>query len=265
MKNLLLVILFNLLALSGISQVAVDTSFQLPVNEKLHYDVFYKLSRIWIKAGLANFSTDTIYADSKKAYRFIAKGYSMKKYDWIFSLEDSYTSVVNYKTLYPIRFEKENTEQGVWVHNIYNFNPTTGEIGIYMETTDSTPVNKTEKVSGFITDALSALYYLRSWDFDRFNLGDTLKFTTILDGKIFEQPIVYLGRDTLNSLNNNRVPMIKLGAVVSNSTFFRGDSAILVWITDDQYRRLAKAKAKIIVGSIVVYLNKRGLESFGPE
>ena len=265
MKHLLAIFLFSLLAFTASGQVAVDTSFKLPAHEKLHYDVFYKLGRIWIKAGLANFATDTVTVDSIKSYRFTAEGYSMKKYDWIFSLEDHYKSVVNYKTLYPVRFEKENTEQGVWVHTIYNFNSQTGSAGIYMESTQNQPVNKTIKINGFITDALSALYYLRSWDFSRFSFGDTIKFNTILDGKTFEQPVVYLGKDTLTSLSHNRVPMIKLGAVVANSTFFRGDSAILVWITDDDYRRLAKVNAKIVVGSIVVYLNKRGLESFGPE
>lgn len=265
MKQLFIIVLFGILGFSANGQTMIDSSFKLPAAEKLHYNVFYKLGHIWINAGLANFSTDTITVDSTKAYRFVAEGYSMKKYNWIFNLEDHYKSVTNFNTLYPIRFEKENTEQGVWVHNIYNFNEVAGKVEMYLESSKSDPVNKTEKYKGFITDALSAIYYLRSWDFNHFTVGDTLKFNTILDGKIFKQPIIYLGRDTLQSINDANVPMIKLGAVVANSTFFRGDSAIEVWLTDDKYRRLAKAKAKIVVGSIVVYLNKRGLESFGPE
>jgi len=265
MKQLLIIILISLLTFPLKSQTVVDSSFKLPASEKLHYDVYYKLGAIWIKAGLANFSTDTITVDSVKAYRFIAKGYSMEKYGWIFNLEDYYRSVAHYRTLYPIRFEKENTEQGVWVHTIYNFNKSGGEVGMYMESTGNEPVNRTVNSEGFITDALSALYYLRTWDYNHLRAGDTVKFNTILDGKIFKQPVVYLGKDTLISVNHKRVPMIKFGAIVSNSTFFRSDSAIEVWLTNDRYRRIAKVKAKIVVGSIVVYLNKRGLQSFGPE
>ena len=265
MKQIALLILAVILAWSANAQPVADSSYQLPIPEKLHYDVYYKLGNIWIKAGLANFSTDTIMADSTKAYRFMAEGYSLKKYDWIYQLEDHYKSVTDFNSLYPIRFEKENTEKGVWVHTIYHFDKEDARIGMYMESSDQAAVNRTVQHSGFITDALSALYYLRTWNFNHLAIGDTVRFTTLLDGKIFEQPIIYLGRDTLQSVNHTKVPMIKLGAVVANSTFFRGDSAIEVWLTDDAYRRLAKVKAKIVVGSIVVYLNKRGLESFGPE
>ncbi len=265
MKQIALIILASVLSWTATAQPVADTAYKLPAPEKLHYDVYYKLGNIWIKAGLANFSTDTIVEDSTKAYRFMAEGYSLKKYDWIFRLEDHYKSVTEFNSLYPIRFEKENTEQGVWVHTIYRFDKAASEVSMYLESTDKDPVSRKVQYSGFITDALSALYYLRTWNFNHFAIGDTVRFTTILDGKIFEQPIIYMGRDTLQSTNHTKVPMIKLGAVVANSTFFRGDSAIEVWLTDDAYRRLTKVKAKIVVGSIVVYLNKRGLESFGPE
>lgn len=265
MKKLLAIIILTLLVYSIKSQVVVDTSFKLPVPEKLHYDIYYKLGKLWIKAGLANFSTDTTIIDSTKVYQFTAEGYSMKKYDWVYKLEDHYKSVTDFKTLYPIRFEKENIEQGDWVHVVYNFNRSAGLMKSFREESHNDPEHKTEKLSGFITDALSSVYYLRKWDFSRLNIGDTIKFNTILDGKIFKQPIIYLGNDTINSVNSTKVPMLKLGAVISNSTFFRKDGLVTVWLTNDRYRRMAKVKADIVVGSIFVYLNKRGLESFGPE
>ena len=233
MKQLTLVILATIFTLSLSGQPLTDSTFTLPTSEKLHYDAYYKLGNIWIKAGLANFSTDTVMADSIKAYRFVVEGYSLRKYDWIFSLEDHYKSVTDFNTLYPIRFEKNNTEQDIWVHTIYHFDKSASEVQMYLESTNSKPVSRTVKHTGFITDALSSLYYLRTWDFNHLTIGDTVRFTTILDGKIFTQPIVYLGRDTLLSINNTKVPMIKLGAVVANSTFFRGDSVPILSPEDE--------------------------------
>ncbi len=265
MKNSIIAILLSLISISVLGQVSVDTAYRLPVNEKLHYKIYYKLGRIWINAGVTNLQTDTLTKGSTLMYQFIADGYSLNKYQWIYSLEDHYKSLVDYKTLMPVRFEKENTEGGEWVHNIYNFNTDEHKIRMFMEATGKQPVNKTELFDGFITDALSAIYYIRTWNFNDFTEGDTLTFKTILDGKIFDQSLVYLGRDVIKTSGGKEVKAFKLGALIENSTFFRGDEAVQVWITDTPERWLAIAKAKIVVGSIIIYLDKQGLISFGPE
>ena len=265
MAKSIITILFSLFILTANSQVRTDTAYRLPASEKLHYQVYYKLGKIWINAGVANLKNDTITTDSTLAYRFTADGYSKKKYDWIYSLEDHYKSVVSYADLAPIRFEKENIEKNVWVHNIYNFNEEEQNMDLFMETTGQQPVHRTEKLEGFLTDALSAIYYIRTWDFNEFNTGDTLTFKTILDGKIFDQSLVYLGKEVIQTSEGKDVDAFKLGALIENSTFFRGDDAVIVWITDNNERWIAKAKAKIVIGSIIIYLDKQGLVSFGPK
>jgi len=265
MTKTIITLLFSLFIVTANSQVATDSAYKLPASEKLHYKVYYKLGKIWINAGMANLKTDTITTDSTLTYQFTADGYSKKKYNWIFRLEDHYESDVNYTNLAPIRFEKENIEKKVWVHNIYNFNEKEQKIDLFMETTGKQPVHGTEKYEGFLTDALSAIYYIRIWDFNEFNIGDTLTFKTILDGKIFNQSLVYLGKDVIQTSEGKDVDAFKLGALIENSTFFRGDEAVIVWITDNDERWIAKAKAKIVIGSIIIYLDKQGLVSFDPK
>jgi hypothetical protein len=265
MKKYLLTLIFGFLVLFTAAQVQTDSTYRLPAKEKLHYKIYYKLSKIWINAGVANLKTDTLTNDSTLLYRFTADGFTLNKYRWIYSLEDHYESLTDYNTLEPVRFEKENTEKGIWVHNIYNFFPDEHKIDMFMEASKKHPVKKTETFNGFITDALSAIYYIRTWDFNNLNEGDTLVFKTILDGKIFDQSLIYLGKDVLQTAGGKEVNTFKLGAIIENSTFFRGEDAVVVWITDNRQRWLAKAKAKIVVGSIIVYLDKQGLVSFGPK
>jgi len=253
---------FSFLFFTAGAQVKTDTTYQLPVGERLHYKIYYKLGEIWIDAGFANFTTDTLTTDSTFKYLFTAEGYSLKKYYWIYTLEDHYKSVVNANTLMPVRFEKENTEAGVWVRNIYNFDYTGKKVDMFMESTGKQPVHKTGSLNGFITDALSAVYYIRTFDFDSFDVGDTLIFKTVLDGKIFDQSLIYLGKDSIKTSKGDVVPAFKLNALIENSTFFRGDDAVKVWVTDNEERWVAKAKAQIIIGSIIVYLDKRKLVSF---
>ena len=134
-----------------------------------------------------------------------------------------------------------------------------------MEATNQQPVHRTEKFDGFITDALSALYYIRTIDYNSYYIGDTIVFKSILDGKIFNQSLVYLGKDEIQTTDGAPVESFKLNAVIENSTFFRGDDAVVFWITDNKERWIAKAKAKIVIGSIIIYLDKQGLVSFGPK
>lgn len=256
---------FSFLFFTAGAQVKTDTTYRLPAGERLHYKIYYKLGNIWINAGFANLNADTLTADSSLRYVFTAEGYSLKKYSWIYTLEDHYKSVVNANTLTPVRFEKENTEGGVWVHDIYNFDYPHKTVDMFMESTGKQPVHKTGSLNGFITDALSATYYIRTFDFDSFDVGDTLIFKTILDGKIFDQSLIYLGKDSVKTSKGDVIPAFKLNALIENSTFFRGDDAVKVWITDNNERWIAKAKAQIIIGSIIVYLDKRGLVSFNTK
>jgi hypothetical protein len=265
MKKYLLTLTFGFLVIFAVAQVQTDTTYRLPAKEKLHYKIYYKLSKIWINAGVANFKTDTLINNDTLLYRFTADGFTLNKYQWIYSLEDHYESIADYNTLQPLRFEKDNTEKGIWVHNIYNFYPDEHKIDMFMEASKKHPIKKTETFNGFITDALSAIYYIRSLNFNGFTEGDTLTFKTILDGRIFDQSMVYLGKDMLKTADGNEIEAFKLGAIIENSTFFRGDDAVVVWITNNRQRWLAKAKAKIVVGSIIVYLDKKGLISFVPK
>jgi len=260
---LLSVLIFFLFPVFLHAQIKIDTNFRLPVQEKLHYRIYYKLGRLWVYAAFANFRTDTTTFNEKKVYKLYVEAYSRKKFDWIYSLEDHYTSLVDYQTFKPYQFEKYNIEKGIVYHNIYRFNWKTNQIlmTIYSSSENDT-LQKTEKLPSFITDAFSAVHYIRTWDFSQIKKNKKLGFHTILDGKVFKQEVIYRGTDSISDKNGNKIKAYKLEALIKNSTFFRSDKGVMVWVADNPERWIVKVNAKIIVGSIVVFLDQKGLASF---
>ena len=114
--NKILVILFTWL-FSIVTQAGVKP----PHNEKLTYTVYYNWGFVWINAGsleLSN-STDTLNGN---AYRFLsATGKSNPKWNWLFMLEDHYSSWYNPKTMLPVKSVKHTFENGHITQNQFIF------------------------------------------------------------------------------------------------------------------------------------------------
>ena len=260
-KYILIFFIF-LISLSAHSQVAVDSSYRLPLNEKLHYRVYYRLAGIWVYAAFANFKTDTMTLEGRNVYKLYVEAFTRKKYNWVYSLEDHYTSYTDRKTFKPLKFEEYNIEKGITYHNIYNFLWDKDSINIVVSQSNKDTVKFSKKLPEFITDSYSAVHYLRLWDFSKFKVGDTLRYKTILTGRIFDQEIIYHGKEMVTDKKGNKVEAFKLEALVKNSSFFRADKGIFVWIANNKARWIIKVDAKIVVGSIFVYLDQPELVSF---
>ncbi len=258
----ILVVWIVFLSFSSYAQVKMDTNYVLPAGEDIHYRIYYKLGNLWVYAAIANFKTDTMTFEGKKVYKLSVDAFSRKKYDWIYSLEDHYTSYTDMESFLPLKFEKYNIEKGITYHNIYEFNWETKEVRMFISRSDNGNITETKKLPDFITDSYSAVQYLRTWDYGSLKEGKHLKFQTILDGKIFQQEIIYHGKEMVKDKNGNEVEAFKLEAPIKNSSFFSKKEGVLVWIADNKERWIIKVSAKIVVGSIIVFLDEPGMVSF---
>jgi hypothetical protein len=243
-------------------EVIIDSSYKLPANEKLYYRVYYQLGDLWVFAAFATFNTDTITYDSTKAYKLYVDAYSRKKYNWIYSLEDHYTSISDYYTFRPLKFEEYNIENKKTYNNVYTFDWNNKVVTMLLKKSGAPEEVLKVELPDFITDSYSAVHYIRFWDYSRYNVGDTIAFETMLDGKIFKQGIVYLGKEKIKDKQGNEIDAFKIMALIKNSTFFSKKKGVLVWVADNNEKWIIKVKAKILVGNIIVFLDQEGVASF---
>ncbi len=222
-------------------------------HEDLKMRVFYNLGPIWVYAGYADLKSDTTTYNGIPSIHFVATGFSLKKYSFIFTLEDHYQAIVSQKSFRPLFYEKNTLEGGYYIHNIYHFHWKKGFADIHTETTRHPAKDTTLTLNKPIFDVLSAVYYLRILNTDSFAIGDTIPVPLIVDGKKTTYYIIYAGRGEMK-YKKDRIACDVYKAVILNSTFFSDTDPLEVYVTADNKRYPIYVQANIIVGSVKVFL-----------
>ncbi len=245
-----------------IRSVIVDTLYRLPVKEKLDYRVYYKFSALWVYGADATFTTDTLIYENRSSYKLKVDAFTRKKYRWVYALEDHYTSITDRESFLPLRFEEHNIEKKIKYDYVYLFDWDRKVVEMTLKESEKPDRNIVTKLPDFITDSYSGVHYLRMWKFDDYLPGDTIDFKTILNGKIFTQQVVYLGKEKIKDTEGKEFDAFTLEALIKNSAFFSSKHGIKVWIADNNERWIVKVDANIIIGRIIVFLHTPGVVSF---
>ena len=116
------------------------------------------------------------------------------------------------------------------------------------------------KVPGCIQDVLSAIYYSRNINFDKYKVGDKIPFTIFLDDEVHSIYVRYMGKETVKT-RYGKFKSIKLKPLLIKGTMFEGGEKMTVWVSDDQNRLPLRVESPISVGSVKVdmmgYFNLR--------
>jgi hypothetical protein len=195
---------------------------------------------------------DTITYEGKKCVNLVATGYSLKKWSFIFSLEDHYHAIVELNGFKPLYYEKNTMEGGYWIHNIYHFHWQQKRLDVFTKSLRRPAKDTSYTLNRPLFDVLSAAYYLRTINPHKLHRGDTLPIPLITDGEFVTYNIVYNGPGILKR-NKNRVPCAVYSANITNSTFFEKGNSLKIYVTDDERQIVVYGEAKIIVGSIKIY------------
>jgi len=255
MKLKRIALFFSFLLSVGIFQCQAQATFDYPFfpHEDLRLRVYYNLGPIWVYAGYADLKTDTTTYEGKPSLHFTATGYSLKKYAFIFKLEDHYQAIVSQKGFRPLYYEKQTLEGGYYIHNIYHFHWQKQYMNVHTETSTKPRKDTILPLKKPLYDVLSATYYLRILNTDSLTPGDTLPVPLIVDGKKTTYYIIYAGKGIMEH-KRKKIPCDVYKAVILNSTFFSDTDPLLVYVTADRYRYPIYVEANIIVGSIKVFL-----------
>lgn len=246
------IVLNELLAQNGLE--CNETKIDFGNQEILNYKVSYNFGFIWIDAGFVDFKSNKQKLDGKETYHFISTGISEKKWEWIYKVRDTFQVVSNAENLHPLEFKRSTFEGGIYNMDQYSFDNDKNVVYAKMKDNDSDIRFDSISVSDCTYDILTATYVARSMDFSGNWVGDTIFLKLIHDGRLFTLPIVYHGKEIMEGLNNQPVKCTKFSAIIDKGTMFRSGEKITIWVTDDQFKIPVLIDAKIVVGSIKVYL-----------
>lgn len=211
-------------------------------GESLTFKVFYTAAGIYIGAGEAVFNTTLQSLNNKPVYHILGEGKTYSFYDSFFKVRDRYESYIDTATLQPYKFVRNVYEGGYKKYENVTFNKTTNTAitndGVF-------------KVPACVQDVLSAIYYSRNIEFDKYKPGDRIPFTLFLDKELFAMYVRYLGKETIKT-KYGKFKAIKFKPLLIKGTIFEGGEKMTVWVSDDNNKIPIRVESPISVGSIKV-------------
>lgn len=217
-----------------------NTSFS--AGEKITLKVYYSVIGLYVDAGTATFTTTLENYNGKPVYHSVGEGWSNSSYDWIFKVRDRYESYYDTASIKPYRFIR-NIEEGKYKkHENASFNHETNTV-----VTD----NKVLQSKECVQDVISAVYYARNIDFDKYKPNDKIDLTLYLDDELHPMYVRYMGRETIKT-RYGKFKAIKFKPLLMKGSMFEGGEKMTVWVSDDGNRLPLRIESEIVVGSVKV-------------
>lgn len=211
-------------------------------GEKLTFKVFYTVAGLYVAAGEASFNNSLEMLNNRPVYHIVGDGKTYPFYDGFFKVRDRYESYIDTTTLQPYKFIRNIYEGGYKKYENVTFNKTTNAAitndGVF-------------KVPSCIQDVLSAIYYSRNIDFNKYKPGDKIPFSLFLDKEVFDMYIRYLGKETVKT-KYGKFRAIKFKPLLIKGTIFEGGEKMTVWVSDDANKIPVRIESPISVGSVKV-------------
>ncbi|MEI8073839.1 MAG: DUF3108 domain-containing protein [Bacteroidota bacterium] len=217
-----------------------NTCFQ--DGESISFVVFYNVIGIYVNAGDANFNVTLDRINNKPAYHVVGVGTSNPSYDWIFKVRDRYETYFDTSNLQPLKFIRSIDEGGFKHSENVSFN---------QQTNTAVTTNGVFKVPGCIQDVLSAIYYARNIDFNKFQPDDKIPFNMFLDNEVHSLYIKYEGKEVIKT-KYGKFRAIRFKPLLVKGTMFSGGEKMTVWVSDDQNHIPLRIESPIVVGSVKV-------------
>lgn len=224
-------------------------------GERLDYDAYYHLKKLWVPAGKVRFEVKDSTYDGKKCFYFDGKGKSLKSYDYFFKVRDQYSSLATQEDLTPVRFTRKVREGGFSLYYDYHFNAEKNRARVYTNEKD-TSQHQELKFPDCVFDVMTAVYYARTLDFSKLSIDDTIPIPMMIDKQVYSGVFIrYAGKERIKLQDGSVYNCIKFRPLLIEGTIFEDGEYMDVFVTDDKNRIPVLIQAEIIVGSVKAYLS----------
>ena len=169
-------------------------------------------------------------------------GVTYSSYDWIFKVRDKYETYLDSKTLLPLMFIRNVNEGGYKFTNHVTFDQVKHK---------AVSEKKTFDVPDCVQDILSAIYYARNIDYNKYKAGSKIPFSMFLDDHVYDLYIRYVGKEKVNT-KYGTFNAIKIAPLLIKGTIFKGGEDMVVWVSDDKNHIPLRVSSPILVGSVKV-------------
>lgn len=230
----------------------------MAMGERLEYRVHYG----FLNAGEATYQIhpELYVINNKVCYKATCYGRSTGAFELVTKIRDTWGTYVDTSDLLPQRSYRDITEgrhklkEGVYFyHNKGVANAEREKRGKTTQYTYNVPFG--------VHDMVSGVYYLRKYDYNKMHAGDTIKMNAFFEDQCYDFKVRYTGKCKIKT-KFGTISAIQLVPVMPENDFFKGESAVKVWLSDDKNKIPLKIQAEMFVGAVEIELKSyKGLKN----
>lgn len=257
MKKIILLVLLMLgtITVSVFGQTEFRTIQQnaFKPGEKLKYEINYG----FVTAGEAimEVSPNLGTINGRSVYDISVVVNSTSSFDWVYNVRDLYKTYVDKEAFFPWRFEQHIREGNYKRDFEALFDHENLKAKAYTGDTDPKKFEGEYDIPRYVQDAVSALYFSRTWDYSKMNKYDIVKLENFYKDKVYPLDVKYLGKETIE-VPAGEFKCIVVQPLVVEGGLFKSEGDLYVWMTDDELKIPVRVKSKIVIGYIDVDLTE---------
>jgi hypothetical protein len=239
---------------SASAQECASRNFTFKPGEELVYIASYDWFVIWTEVAEVKMTiTETEY-QGKPVYHYLALGQTFKNWDLFFKVRDKFETYVDKETLQPYVSSREVREGNYKQNDKYFFNRDKGVVYSYNTTNDHPQTIDTLPIQSCTFDIMSAMLYARNIDFAKYNKGDSIPISVLLDKEIYPIYFRFLGVEKYKVKHVGEFECIKFSVLTVEGEMFHEGENMTVWVTNDKNRIPIYAESPVLVGSVRVQI-----------
>ncbi len=244
------------------AQCSVE-NFSFQPGERVTYHAYYNWHFIWLNAGIVHFNVENRTFDNKDSWFFSAYGRTYSGYDHFMKVRDTFEVYVDKANFQPLFFNRVTKEGSTESHHKYYFNYDNKLVNTQIEKDKNIGFkDSTVTLTDCTNDLLTMVYKARNLKFSHYKVDDKIPISMIVDGKIYDLYIRYLGKEIIKNRDGRKFRCLKFSPLLVPGTIFESGEDMTVWVTDDLNRIPIIVEANILIGSIkAVFVDAIGLKN----
>ena len=239
MKKLFFTLCLSVIYLGGFAQIKP--------NETLVFAASYEVSGMMTNIAQVTMRTEPMNTAKKSYLHLSLEVATFAKWDSFFKIRDLYESYVDPTSLKPSLYKRNVFEGGYFKTEKYTFLPDGKSITSVSKRMKKPEVTKNVKIGPTTRDVVSMVYKLRTVDFSKVKVGQTVPFTIVFDSKEYPVSVKLLGKETVNAGNLGKKECYKL-AVGAKTNKLKGADKNIIWLSTDSKHIPCMIKFSIPVG-----------------
>ena len=205
-------------------------------GETLKFDVNYG----FVTAGDAVMKiSDTLY-NNRKCYKIEFSVDSKPFFNWIYKVEDRYSTILDTEGLFPWRFEQHIREGGY----SRDFTAEFDQVNHIARTSEGE-----YPIPSYVHDIMSAFYIARTIDYSGFTPGQKVRLQNFYKDSTYELDVKFKGRQTVE-VGAGKFNCIIVEPLAREGGLFKSEGRVYVWLTDDERKVPVKVSTQVVIGSI---------------